>query len=69
MERQVTAPKNAKEWREVNAQAVADMLNGVRKHPEVKEVTNAFGKQITLTRAQIEYHAERKEKPNIQWLK
>lgn len=65
----IQAPKDAKDWREVNAQAVADMLNGSRKHHEIKEVTNAFGKQITLARAQIEYHVERKEKPNIVWLK
>ncbi len=65
----VAIPRNAKEWRTLSSQVVADMLNGVRDHNMVKEVTNAFGKQITLARVQIEHAVQRRQKPNVAWLR
>lgn len=69
MEPNVKAPSNATQWRQLGAQAVADMMNGEREHHVVKEVTNQFGKQITLARVQVQHAVERKEKPSVAWLK
>ncbi|MEO6146550.1 MAG: hypothetical protein ABIT70_05760, partial [Sulfuriferula sp.] len=50
-------------------QQVFDELRaGSIKHKEVSELTNCVGKMIGLAKVQLEYHALRKEIPNILFL-
>lgn len=57
--------KNAEEMtREL--QAVFDNLKtGQIKHKDAAELNNCVGKMIGLAKAQLEYHAARKEQPEL----
>lgn len=42
-----------------------ELKSGTIKHKEAAELTNTVGKMIGLAKVQLEYHAQRKEPPNM----
>jgi hypothetical protein len=61
--------KNVNELRTQLASVFSDLRSGNIKHKDAAELANIAGKMIASAKVQIEYHALRKESPNISFLR
>lgn len=60
--------KNVSELRDNLSQVYAELRSGTIKAKDAAELANIAGKIINSAKVQIEYHALRKDKPNIPFL-
>ena len=61
--------KTMKELRNALCEVFASLKSGKIKSKDATEMNNTAGKIINSTRAQLEYHKLRKDKPEIDFLK
>jgi hypothetical protein len=60
--------KNVVELREELAKVFTNLSNGKVQHKDAAEMANLAGKMINSAKVQLEYHALRKDTPNIKFL-
>ena len=60
--------KNVVELREVLAETIEGLKSGEITHKQASEIANLSGKMINSAKAQLDYHALRKDEPSIKFL-
>lgn len=60
--------KNVVELREVLAETIEGLKSGEVTHKQATEIANLAGKMINSAKAQLDYHALRKDEPSIKFL-